>query len=392
MNNHKKILIVTFFFSPYAEVGAVRMAKVVKYLSKLGWNISVICSKEKYYNTINDSYVKDVETAKVIRTKRLPKFIPKFKEDGFYWSPFVFYSIIKTVIKNRPNIILYSGGPFFHWFIAPLIKKIFKINYILDMRDAFYLNPYLKPITLPNKLGILYSKYTERFSIKHAEAVIGVNDFAVNLYKEHYPQYANKMKKFSNGFDPDDFKNVKTIPMEGFNIVYSGKFGNFRDPRPFFDAFSKIISVYKLEPKDIHFHWIGNAEDHIVEYINTLKLESYINYTGFLSYAKNLEYINSCSMCLLVAGNHPYEQTTKIFDYAALNKPILGLVPADGFLKKELGNYERGFLCRASNDVFNAISYTIQNSDNKPLQKNNMKEFNRKNIIEELDLFLKSLI
>ncbi len=388
----KKILIISYFFPPFSEVGAVRVAKIVKYLYQLDWTVHVVCVLEKYYGTIGESYLGDVKNAKIYRTKRFRKFIPGLNEEGFYWAPYLFFKLIKVIKKHKPDIIYYSGGPFFHWIIAPMIKKITGVNFVLDLRDAFALNPYNKSKNIFSYFIKQFSKFIEAFAIKYSSGVIHVNEFAVEMYSIHYPKYSAKMLKFSNGYDPEDFLNIKPRKLDGFNIVYSGKFGNFRDPLPFFQAFKKIIEDNKFSPKDICFIWIGNKEKHIVDMIDNLLINEYVKYTGFLSYKENLEYINGSSLALLVAGNHAYEQTTKIFDYAALNKPILALISTDGFLKKELSSYGNALICKDPKDIYNAISYYINTPSSELNSNNNFKKFERKEIIKALNIYLNSII
>ena len=42
----KKVLIITYYWYPYADVGTYRISRFCKYLAKRGWEISILTAKK----------------------------------------------------------------------------------------------------------------------------------------------------------------------------------------------------------------------------------------------------------------------------------------------------------------------------------------------------------
>lgn len=390
----KKLLMIAYFFPPYAEVGVVRVAKFAKYLQKEDKDITVLTVKEKYYQTSNDSYVQDVIGIHTIRTIRMQKIIPGINEEGFYWTPVLFFYFLYQMVFNKPQVVYFTGGPFYHWILAPL-TKIFGVDYILDFRDPWKLSPYV--IRKNGFFGWLTSKIEgciERFAIKHAKTVINVTNQATKMYKDEYTTFSEKFVTITNGFDSDDFKDIKPLNISKFDIVYSGKFGSFRDVRPFMKAFSEKIKEHHLNPEDIRFVWIGKEEKHIVNIIKEMKLEAFVKMLGYLPYRKNLQYIKGAKIALLIAGEHPYEPTTKIFDYMALQRNILGITDVTGFVSETLEMYPKG---RVSQNKLDLIREQLEEKlnnilDEKGVEQNTLFHFERSELTKKLNNFIDKII
>ena len=382
-----KLLMIAYFFPPFAEVGVVRVAKFAKYLKKEGMDITVLTAKEKYYQTVNDSYVKDVEGIKIIRTSKMPSILPGINEEGFYWAPVLFFYLLYQMVFDRPSMVSLTGGPFYHWILAPFIK-LFGVEYILDFRDPWKLSPYVvRKKGFFAKLTPGLETFVERFAIKHAKTVINVTKPATQLYKDEYPEFSEKFVTITNGFDPDDFEDILPLSLTKFDIVYSGKFGTFRDIAPFLEAFQKLIEGNNLTTNDIHFVWVGKEEEHIVQLIKEMKLEAYVTMLGFLPYTENLRYIKGAKIALLIAGEHPYEPTTKIFDYMALKQNILGITNTEGFVSETINSYPGSDAVKnRENDIYTLLldMYKEENSAVNVTQKNDLDLFNRKTLTQAL--------
>jgi len=366
----KKLLIVSYFFPPFGEVGAVRITKFTKYLLRLGWKIKVITVDEKYYKTLNTDWLKEVKEAEILRSRRTKIKIPGINEQGFYWLPFLFRTINGLLKKENFKISFWTGGPFYHWILAPYLKRRFGLKYILDFRDPWRLNPYRRPKSLFSYLARILETIFEPLAIKEATYVINVTEEATELYKNFYPAYREKFITIPNGFDPEDLQNIEPLSFSSFDIVYVGKFSNFRNPIPFLKAFKKLLVDKKLEPKDVRFVWIGKKEKNVIKYIKKLELTDFVVMTGFKPYKEVLRYVKGAQLCLLITGNHPYEPTTKIFDYMGLKKRILGITSVEGFVFKVLRKYPEGVICsNREGQIYEALS---ESWESKPI--NNFKE------------------
>ena len=382
----KKILIIAYFFPPYGSVGAFRVSKLVKYFKNFGWDITVITVDEKYYSSKELDYnkVNDIpDDIQVIKTSRLHQF-SKFKEEGLYWSKDLYFTIKKLIKFKEFDYMFYTGGPFMQFSIAPKIKKISNIPYILDFRDPWLLTPYNNSNLRKKVAGIL-----EPYAIRNAELVLNVTDDATNLYRKYYPmEDKNKFITIPNGYDKDDFKDIEDINIEKGNlkIVYSGKFGGFRNPIPFLNS---IINYNNKNKKKITFIHIGSKEQEIEDFIQSNPcISKYMIQVGFVPYKVALAYIKASDIGLIISGGHPYEPTTKIYDYIALNKKILCINNIEyGYLYETLKEYSNSTQCKNLENEINMCLNSIKGIDEATSDINN-ELFDREVIFRKLDNML----
>lgn len=380
----KRILIIAYYFPPYGQVGAFRISKLVKYFNRFGWNVSVITIDEKYYGTETLDFKKldDIPNdVKIIKTSRMDIKLG-VREEGIYWGGSVFKAIYKECKKEKYDYIYYTSGPFMHLWVAPILNKISKVPYILDFRDPWLLSPYNNS----NKFK-KFAKVIEPRVIKSAKYILNVTDDATNMYSKHYKNV--NRKKFitiENGFDSEDFENIqkKHFKYKGINVVYAGKLGEFRDITKFLDA----VKLYNEDNDNkIIFNHIGKREDSIEKYIaNNAEMEQFINQIGFLPYSDTLMYINSADVCLIISGGHPYEPTTKIYDYLALNKKILCINDiAYGYLYNTLKKNDNTTMVQnKTNEIIEGLKDTIS----KEIVIKENTNFDRKTIFRKLSNIL----
>ncbi|MBJ7958950.1 glycosyltransferase [Bacillus cereus group sp. N28] len=385
----KKILIVAYYFPPFGGVGAVRMTKLVKYFSKFGWDVTVATVNEKYYDQSQLDYDKENEIpsqVKIIRTKRYSQFT-SFKEEGLYWTVDLYRNIKKLVKNERFDFIFYTGGPFFHWVVAPLIKRYSKIPYVLDFRDPWLLTPYNN-----SKIRKVISGILEPYVIKNADIIINVTKDATDMYKNHYKFIEeNKFITISNGYDPEDFIDIRNMELNlpGRKIVYTGKFGGFRKPLNFLAALDKYNQ--KNEEKMFFIH-VGQQEIEIQNYLeNNPTIRPYVIQTGFVPYKKALEYVKASDIALIISGGHPYEPTTKIYDYIALKKSIFCINDIDyGYLFETLNSYSLSVNSKnEESEILNGLNHIMLNTEINENECDD-SEFNRESLFKSLSSHLKN--
>jgi glycosyltransferase involved in cell wall biosynthesis len=149
------------------------------------------------------------------------------------------------------------------------------------------------------------------------------------LKRKEYPEIApNHFVVITNGYDPDDYEVVKPKQLPGFTIVYTGKFKtgeNFRNPSILFQAMKKL----DLRGIPIRFVHVGAIEQRIVDMAENVGISSQIEFAGWRPYHETLAFAKGADILLVIGGGQLTEQTGKIFDYIACNRPILALADHD---------------------------------------------------------------
>lgn len=376
-----RLLLVAYYFPPFGAVGAFRVSKLVKYFHRMGWDITVLTVDPKYYSNKDLDYdkLKDIpRDVEIIYTDIFEKNL-KFREEGAYWGGKLYKKLLNVTKNNNYDYIYYTAGPFLHLWVAPLIKRISRIPYILDYRDPWLLSPYNN-----SKKFKLAAKMIEPSVVKNAKYILNVTKDATNIHIDHYKNENNK--KFitiENGYDSEDFMNIETekIDANGIKLIYSGKLGGFRNINNLLDA---ILKLNKINEEKIYFIHIGKYEDSIKSYIeNNIEAGKYIIQKGFLPYKKALSYIKASDIGVIISGGHPYEPTTKIYDYIALNKKILCINDIDyGYLHETLYEYENAVMSKNTEENIEMAINKIINNNLIKVNKN--ENFSRENIFRRL--------
>ncbi len=154
------------------------------------------------------------------------------------------------------------------------LKKKFgnKIFWIADYRDPWQFAIYMKKKILP---------FRQRYIEKMDEKVLTTCDMAVfvsdsnrNNYTQKYPWLESKSCTITNGYDEEDFKDVKPVKFSYPTLFYMGK-GDFLycNPIKLFEAI--ILSGIP----NLHFIHMGIIDSLLLEKIKQTGFDFY-SYEG----------------------------------------------------------------------------------------------------------------
>lgn len=380
----KNILIISTFFPPMGGVGTVRVAKYVKYLRSFGWNPTVVTIADKYITNYDDTLLKDInKDIKIIKLEL---------KEGYKKIGEAFYNALRKQIDaiiqdNKFDAFFITGGPFEPMRIAPYIFKKYKIQYIIDLRDPWKLEKIITTTKLKEiKAKIkrfLIGRYEKKI-FKYAFKICTVNETMNKQYQDEYKKLHDKFVNIPNGYDPEDYEMIEPKELQGFNIVYAGKFevsSGFRNPTSFFKAI-KIVNDNGVLVNFIH---VGQQEERVIEIAKKEQIEQYCTFVGRKSYRESLEYCKGANILLVIGGNEKCEQTGKIFDYIGCTKPIIVIANADSEITTVCKSVENAY-CIEKNDIDKIVKTIVKiHNEKNDSNPNKMSEkYMRSNLTHEL--------
>lgn len=332
----KKVLAVAQYFPPMGGVGTFRITKFVKYLPNFSWKPIVLTVQKDCYSNkawmdadFERNIHKDIHVyrTKILRTKII-------NDEGIKWLPFLIPKLIKLIYREKPNLVFVTGGPFFPLIVCPIIKIFFRLPCVVDLRDPWKLSYSRIPARgLKAYLGRLLINIAEPIVLKNAAKVICASNTLKKEYQSVYTYQKEKFLTITNGYDPDDFKDIKPKQHERFTIVYTGKFRSSEallDPAPIFRA----LKILHYKGINIQFVHVGLREKEIVALSKEIGVQSSIKFIGPKSYAETLSYAKGANLLLVIGSNKKMGLSVKIFDYIGCHRPILILTYKDGELWK----------------------------------------------------------
>ncbi len=415
-----KILFVSYFMPPTVGGGTFRPLAMVKYLSRLGWDITVITATTPAHYPTDPELEKQIpESVKVIRIpvvwegSTFRRILGRLKLD---WIPEnlitpderVFWvekadNRAKKLLKETNFDVLYTTGPPFSILMGGLwLKRDKKIDipWLAEFRDPWTLAPYL---SIANAHHRRVANDTESDLMNLADKVVMVTPTFARLLKEKYPDHAVKVKCVPNGFDGEDFRDLP-VRAEWHNetceIAASGTvFGRYN-----MDEFLKGLEKLRTtEPGYygkifVKFQGLPNYK------LNQRLLESGLNdrcaSRGFVPHSENIRDLWASDLLVLPlaeVGNCEGHIPSRTYEYLASGTPVLAICP-DGDLSDLLSDYPQVNIVKPgdTDGIVNALKDAVSGWErNDPLfepDPNALRTLTRKARAAELDVIFKELL
>jgi glycosyltransferase involved in cell wall biosynthesis len=171
----------------------------------------------------------------------------------------------------------------------------------------------------------------ESLVLKKADRIICINEkLKDDILRKHRNINDNKIAVISNGYDPEDFKDLKISASKKFTVTYCGIFNPFRKPVSFLEAVKKWIDEDASRKDKIQINFVGVLTVETLNVIERLGLKDIIYHPGYVPHREALEYMAGASCLLLVIDEVEQTaciQTSKLFEYLRTGKPILAVSP-----------------------------------------------------------------
>jgi glycosyltransferase involved in cell wall biosynthesis len=421
-----KILIVTYYWPPSGGSGVQRWLKFVKFLSEYPHISLTVLTPEN-----PELPEKDIELVKEIpsgirqvklKTREFFWIYKKltgstsvkagfFKEKKsslldkiFIWLRGNFFIpdarrgwikpaskwILNNYSSEKWNVIITTGPPHSVHCIGLHIKKNIKdIFWIADFRD-----PWTK-IDYYHKLMLL--PYADALQKKLEKKVLLLSDIIFCIGKKMTEDFAAivpeiKKEKFyyiPNGFDPEDFKNVRVTDSNYYYITHTGTINADRNPPAFWKALRELMEENSEMKEKIRIRIVGRADIAVKENIRDEKLEERVEYIGYVSHPESINYLLQSRLLLLFINRTPFAEgilTGKIFEYIASRKPILCIGPPGGEADKILNETGSG-KCIDFDDkegIKNALIQFFNQPETIMGNNDAIQKYNRKNLTREV--------
>ena len=383
-----KILVLSFYFQPDLCAGSFRCTALMKELrQQIGSSTSVdlITTMPNRYSSFAVE-ASEFESENNVSVNRVP--IPKHNsgmKDQIF-SFIAYYKGVQKLVKNKDyDVVVATSSRLFTGFLGAKVSRKKKALLYLDIRDIFV--ETLKEV-LSKKISIFaipVIKMVEKWTFNTATKI--------NFISQSFEDYAKQFKKpkafdyFTNGID-DEFINISNddyIPETPISIVYAGNIGEGQ-------GLNKIIPqlASKLgEGYEINVYGDGGRKPLLVESVEKHKVTN-VKLHNPVTRLELLDIYKKADILFLHLNDYEINlsaRPSKIFEYAAIGKPILAGVAGDpkNFMNQNVENSETFDPCQADQAYQAVQKLKLEHTDRYEF----IKQYSRSSIMK---LMTKSIL
>ena len=413
----KKVLVICDIFPP---AFAPRMGYLCKYLPEHGWEPVIITeySPQDIYKELSDScpnvtYINYYHSNNTFI--RYLKYAFVFFADFFFdYKDRIMTKIAQKLIEtHHVSLILSSTYRTFPIRTAYKLSKKKHIPLLIDLRDIveqFPSNEHIsKKFTYSKKINqvianVLTKKLLRQRNkvLQEANAVTTVSPWHIDVLKH----YAKNVYLIYNGFDPELFV-PKLSASHTFKITYTGRLmsAELRDPSLLFEAVANLYNAEKISPETlrIQFYTDDESKNIISRLATTYRIISFTDYFGYVSNHSIPDILNDSSVLLLLTNKSTIGispkgiMTTKVFEYLAVEKPVLCVRSDEGCLAETIRETKSGIAANTVEQVeyFIMEKYAEWQQNGYTHQQTNrqkVKQFSRKEQAEQFVCIFESLV
>jgi glycosyltransferase involved in cell wall biosynthesis len=361
-----EILMLVNEFPPTGESGVQRPLKFLKYLDRAGWKTHVVTPTKPTKTVLDHSLCEEIpRSAKIHKTgslgfggrsvervaevklsagqnrfglkSLLSKMLqlinhllfPIDKQIG--WVPLAYLKACQLIKLHHIKNVYITAYPYSAFLAGILLKRRFKdrIFWVADYRDAWQFEPLMAEKLPAFRMRII--RKLDELVLRTCDIALFTTEAVRRTYIGHYPWIESKARTITNGYDEDDFKDLKPISFEKFTILFMGKLYNPQRPNviPVLDA------VKKFDWKDFQYVHVGSISPEVEDLIKKRGYDFY-DYRGYKDHRVALEHVLGADIVLLMINDDRYSREFfpgKLFELLRAGRPLLTVGPQSCIVK-----------------------------------------------------------
>ncbi|MHC1783301.1 MAG: glycosyltransferase [Anaerolineaceae bacterium] len=342
----KKILAISWAFPPVILPRSLQVSRTLKSLLNSGWQASVLCVDPRsiqrafksdpllgaeYQGLFEVTAVPSPEDSVAVRA--IWKVFPNLSlmpDPRSVWIPAAIFAARSLLSNGGFSGILSFAQPWSDHMIARQLSKDFQLPWIAHFSDPWTDSPYYR---LKNFYANIRLKM-ERSVIRDADAVIFVSEETRSLVMKKYPvDWAARAHVIPHCFEPLAIQTVIESKTNGpLRLVYTGGFYGHRTPVNLFKSLAKINRERRMDGR-LAIEFVGPGSDIYANLVAELGLEKIVKLTPMVPYQESQKIAAQADVLLVIDA--PSEGVnvflpSKLVEYLAFRKPILGITPLKG--------------------------------------------------------------
>lgn len=363
----RRVLLIAYYFPPAGGPAVQRILRFAQHLPAHGWEPVVLTVREGAYPNHDPSLLDAVPAS--VEVHRTPSWDPlalyarltrsdddkgngvpagSLGEGGASWIerlarwvranlfvpdarigwwPFAVYAGRKLLAEQHFDAVLTSGPPHSTHLIGRNLHRTADVPWVADFRDPWTDVAYYDELPHTAWARRLDARL-ERSVLSEATAVTTVSPSWRALLERKAP---GRYAVVENGFEAEEFAGLDETLDDGFVLAHVGKLYPSRNPRALWEALAGLRAEGAIP--QLRLRLIGTVDPAVRQSIAECGLEPIVEYVPFVSHAEALRLMARSALLLLVIEPFAHADgmiTTKLYEYLAAERPVLGIGPANG--------------------------------------------------------------
>jgi len=364
----KRVLIITYYWPPSGGAGVQRWLKFAKYLPEFGWEPIILTVDPEFASypvsdeTLNREVAGNIRVIrtesrewfsfykKVSGTEKIPyagfanekprvsfkQKIARFIRGNFFlpdprkgWNKYALNAARELLDKEKADCIITTSPPHSTQLIGLTLSQEYSIPWVADFRDPWTDIYYYRQF-YPTWFAHKYNLHLERSVLENTSLTITVGETHKQRFLAKLKRKGDNIHVITNGYDPEDFEGLTTEKRTDrkFIITYVG---TMADNYPV-ESFLEVMASYVKDHKNTLIRFIGTLPAGHRKRILLLPEEN-TEIIPYVDHSRAIEYMYNSDVLLLVIPSTEKNSGIipgKVFEYIAVQRPILLLGPEDG--------------------------------------------------------------
>jgi len=360
------VLLITYEFPPKGGPGVQRPLKTAKYLSRLGWSVTVLTVKDPMGGMMDGTLLGElpddvrVERAWSLEPTRLVALLRRLRggprrehvraagsrgytslprgairliqaffipDEKVGWTPWAVRAAQRIHAREHVDVVVVSGPPFSAYGVAWRVARRLDVPWVADVRDPIVGGYFFKPLTPLHEW--LMRRYERKVARSAARVVTATDGLSAGI-ASRLPGMMCPPVTITNGFDPDDFTGVAAMHREGFVLTYTGTFQGSVHADVLLEAIATLKTSGSPVIQDLRVRFVGPLDIHTPSAVTARGLGDIVSLPGYVSHAEAVTEMVGADVLLLVLGPDAASAdiiSAKLPEYLGAHKPVLALVP-----------------------------------------------------------------
>lgn len=354
--NRPKLLFLAYYFPPMQASGAVRTGNLARYLTRLGWEITVVTPHSYVWRTVEDGEKISTELEaegiyRILTDHRWRCLEPVHLK---CWDQSVgrvaggicrmiarrlgldksigWIKAAKRACSNLSpkdvDVIFASGSPFVAFRLARSLSKRLGRPYVLDYRDPWTGSPHASHRPRPATIR-------EEASLLQGCAAVTIVSPSWGADLDHRYGVGAKLHVVTNGYDSGEMAAVKPYDFGHCAFVYAGIFyPPKRVITPFLAALKLLKESVNESNNKWYFHYYGVDESHVRGQADRFGVSDRVVFHGRVPRREVLSAVKGSRLSVVITSVAEQETledkgivTGKIFEAIGLETPVLLIAP-----------------------------------------------------------------